>query len=310
MKPHLVATTIAVVLMHLTTHVHAQGTSIRRGVVTQEQIPAGQFFQYIPRKQTRSTNVLVICHGSIEGEGSTALDSARTFINRWLTFSEYTGLVLVAPAFDVENYASGGNAPGGDAWGYRALDGRTTTSDEFVHLIVDRFTELDPKYDGKFYLYGHSGGAQFANHYLVVHPHRLNGVVLSAPSIYAMPDPDTPWPAGMKSRKRVLKWGNVEKVFEISHKVETWVEAVQLPIVVVIGTADNDRISDQPQQGGWSRLDRAQHYVKQMSAFAAAHDVQSGVQLVTVPNVPHSSSRLTESAAKAILAMGQRKPRR
>ena len=128
---------------------------------------------------------------------------------------------MIAPAFDIENYASDENAPGGSAWGYRALDGHTATSDEFVHLIVDRFKKLDAKYDGKFYLYGHSGGAQFANHYLVVHPDRLHGVVLSTPAIYAMPDPDTPWPVGMQARKRTLKWGNVEEVFEISHKVET-----------------------------------------------------------------------------------------
>tara|TARA_R110002073_G_scaffold64719_1_gene161883 strand:+ start:921 stop:1925 length:1005 start_codon:yes stop_codon:yes gene_type:complete len=296
--------TLIFILMALTcSDVAAQ--RVQRGVVTEERIEAGEFLQYVPNKRSRVTNVLVICHGSIS-DGNTALQSAHTFINRWLRFSESTGVVLVAPAFDVENYASGEDAPGGSAWGYRALDGRTTTSDQFVHMIVDRFKTLDRKYDGKFYLYGHSAGAQFANHYLVVHPERLHGVVLSAPAIYAMPDPDTGWPAGMKPRKRTLQWGDKSKEFEIDHKLETWVTAVQLPVAVVIGEADTDRLSDQPQQGGWTRFDRAQHYVKEMEKFATENQVESGVQLFTVPGVGHSSSRLTEICAKAILIMGQR----
>lgn len=287
----------------------AQDTRIQRGAVTQLRIDAGEFFQYVPQKRSRVTNVLVICHGSIAGS-NTAAQSAKTFIDRWLQFSEHTGIVLVAPAFDVENYASGGTAPGGSAWGYRALDGRTTPSDEFVHQIVDRFKEIDSDYDGKFYLYGHSAGGQFANHYLVVHPKRLHGVVLSAPAIYAMPDPDAVWPAGMKARKRTLRLVNVEKVFEISHKVETWVDAVQLPVAVVIGTSDTDELSDQPQQGGWSRLDRAQHYTREMGRFASEQKVKSGVRLIAVPNVGHSSSRLTNTAGQALLSMFQSQTRR
>ncbi|WP_160168387.1 alpha/beta hydrolase [Novipirellula maiorica] len=287
--------------------VDAQRPMVQRGVITQERIEAGAFQQYIPHKRTRKTNVLVICHGSIEdAQDLTALKSSRTFIERWIPFAEATGVALVAPAFDVENFASGGNAPGGDAWGYRALDGRTTSSDQFVNMIVDRFKSFDPNFDGKFYLYGHSAGGQFANHYLVVHPERLHGVVLSAPAIYAMPDPDTPWPAGMKARKRNLQWGSETKVFEISHKLETWVEAVKVPIAVVIGSADTDRLSDQPQQGGWTRLARAQHYASEMTRFAKENDVRPGIELIVVPNVGHSSSRLTNTCAQALLVMGNR----
>ena len=90
-----------------------------------------------------------------------------------------------------------------------------------------------------------------------------------------MPDPDTPWPKGMQSRKRTLTWGNVTKEFEIHHSLETWVSAVQLPITVVVGEADIERLSNQPQQGGWTRLDRAQHYINQMQEFAVTIYVHS-----------------------------------
>lgn len=283
--------------------VQGQNPAIQRGVVTQQQIPAGTFHEYIPLKRLSGMKVLVICHGSTEAGVPEAAQLSRTYIDRWRPFAESNRLVLVAPIFDEHNYASGPKAPGGEAWGYRALDGRETTSDHFVNQIVDRYKAFDEKYDGRFYLYGHSAGAQFANHYLVVHPHRLRGAVLSAPAIYAMPDPESPWPTGMKARKRTLQWGDKTKEFSISHKVETWIAAVQIPVVVVIGTADTERLSDQPQQGGWTRVDRAQHYIKKMTQFAADHNVKCGIRLITVPKIGHSSASLTKASAQALEKM-------
>lgn len=288
----------------LGTTAHGASVRVRRGAVTNERVRAGEYFQYVPRKRSGKTNVLVICHGSIDPP-QTASVVARRFIDRWRRFAEHTGCLLVAPAFDIHNYASDQNAPGGSAWGYRALDGRETPSDEFVHMILDTISQIDAEYDGTFFLYGHSAGGQFANHYLVVHPQRLNGVVLSAPAIYAMPDPDATWPTGMKERRRVLQWGNVEKVFEISHKVETWVQAAQVPLTVVIGTDDIKKLGNQPQQGGWTRVDRARHYVKQMKSFASDHGVSPGVSIVTVPGVGHDSARLTNTAGAEMLSMLQ-----
>ncbi len=283
----------------------AQQNSVVRGTVVQQQLEAGSFFVYVPKNRVRPTNVLVICHGTI-GPRETALTTARIFINRWLKFSEQTGVILVAPAFDVANYASGENAPGGTAWGYRALDGRIFSSDQFVDAIVEKIKIIDTNYDGKFYLYGHSAGAQFANHYLMVHPERLNGVVLSAPAIYAMPDPNAVWPNGLKARTRILQWGNQTKKFEISHQPETIIAAVQLPIAVVVGTRDTEFMSEKPQQGGSNRLVRGQHYVQQMQRFAAANGVASNIGFVAVKGIGHDSAGLTVTARKALMVMGQK----
>ena len=155
--------------------------NVVRGKIIEQRNSAGQFHVYIPTRVVPNVDVLVICHGTIEK--ANAFETSKVFLERWIKLSEQTGIVLIAPAFDVRNYASGKNVPGGAAWGYRALDGRNTTPDKFIHQILDQLKNVAPKYDGKFYLYGHSAGAQFANHYLVVHPTRLNGVILSAPAI-------------------------------------------------------------------------------------------------------------------------------
>lgn len=295
------------VLLSLFAGAAAEGDGLEARV-ERIRIEAGEFLQYVPRRTDGPPRVLVLCHGSV-AESSTAARSASTFIERWIAFSQRTGLVLVAPIFDVNNYASGSNAPGGSAWGYRALDGRKSPPDAFVHAIVDRMRTPHPDYDGRFYLYGHSAGGQFANHYLAIHPQRLRGVVLSAPAIYAMPDANAPWPLGMGARRRTLQWGSTEKIFEITPDIATLVDSVQLPVAVVIGTDDTARLSNQPQQGGWTRFDRARHYVDRMAQFADGHAVRSGVRLVPVPNVGHSSKRLTPVAQRALEAMLSKRSR-
>ena len=232
----------------IATSENVAGQQIVRGKVIQQQNEGGTFQVYLPKKVVSDVEVLVICHGTIEKEN--AVKTSRKFIDRWLKLSELTGVVLVAPAFDKRNYASGKNVPGGAAWGYRSLDGRTTKPDEFVHSILKQLKKLAPSYDEKFYLYGHSAGAQFANHYLMVHPDRLKGVILSAPAIYAMPDFDTVWPNGLKQRERVLDWGDGPHPFKISHEKKKIVKAVQVPIAVVIGAKDTKHMSDKPQRAG------------------------------------------------------------
>ena len=198
--------------------------------------------------------------------------------------------------------------PGGAAWGYRSLDGRTTKPDEFVHSILKQLKKLAPSYDEKFYLYGHSAGAQFANHYLMVHPDRLKGVILSAPAIYAMPDFDTVWPNGLKQRERVLDWGDGPHPFKISHEKKKIVKAVQIPIAVVIGSKDTKHMSDKPQQGGTTRVARARHYVNSMTHFATQNEVTSNVQLVLVPKIGHDSAGLTKAAGKSLIEIFRIQP--
>ena len=170
---------------------------------------------------------------------------------------------------------------------------------------MDKVKILDANYDGKFYLYGHSAGAQFANHYLMVHPHRLQGIVLSAPAIFAMPDPKTVWPNGLKARRRILNWGNQSTQFEISHEPETIAAAVQLPIAVVVGTRDTKFMSDKPQQGGSTRFVRGQHYVKEMRRFAKEQGVAANIGFVPVQGIGHDSAGLTNVSGTALLAMVQ-----
>lgn len=79
---------------------------------------------------------------------------------------------------------------------------------QYVNRLVDRSASpLIPGFDGRFLLHGHSAGGQFAARYLVTHPSRLRGVILSAPSTYPFPDPTVVWPNGMGATKRDAQSG-------------------------------------------------------------------------------------------------------
>ena len=67
-----------------------------------------------------------------------------------------------------------------------------------------------------------------------------------------MPDADVVWPMGMKKRRRKLTWGTQTSLFEIAPDMASWLKVIQVPVTVVIGLQDLEKISDKPRQGGWT----------------------------------------------------------
>lgn len=156
-----------------------------RGQIVRKQISVGTFFQYVPRASPRG--ILVVAHGTTQaGDDVPAL--AEKFLTRWTKFAEAQKLIILAPAFGDDFGSIDGGQPGVPPGGYRGLFGKEIGADEFVERIVEPYGKLVPGASGRFYLYGHSAGGQFANRYCVRHPERVQGAVLSAPGRFAFPD--------------------------------------------------------------------------------------------------------------------------
>ena len=144
---------------------------------TLEIVDHGQYWRYVPRSSTKKSPVLAICHGML-GKDADAKQEALGIASVWVDFANKTGAVLVAPVFTDEDYGAGTGCPHG--WGYRALYGRHVGADEFLHEIVASLKKLNPDFDGKLFLFGHSAGGQFVSHYVVKHPDRVHSAVISA----------------------------------------------------------------------------------------------------------------------------------
>lgn len=264
-----------------------------RGAIVHKTLPDGHYVQYVPRHDPKG--ILVIAHGSTEA-GDDVGKLAEAFLRRWTRFADEHRLIAVAPVFD-SNFGSWEKEPAIPLGGYRGLAGKQIGADEFVHGILGRYrSPIDG--DGRFYLYGHSAGAQFVGRYTVRHPDRVKAAVLSAPGRYAFPDPEAPWPYGQQ--EVMLRGSAHETPRTIRPDPDGWRKAAALPITVVVGTADTEPRPARPGHTGTTRVELAKQWVQAMTRLAPPEG--SRLKLVTVPGVGHNSSRLTPACQDALAA--------
>lgn len=227
----------------------------------------GDFIEYVPEVLAENLRIIVLVHGSIH-ENESAFDTADSYIKKraWHGFADDTGCIIVAPAFDRERFG-----------GYRHLDGSPVRADEFVIRLALTYKQVYGLSDARFYLYGHSAGAQFAHRFLVTHPEKVLGVVMSAPGNYANPEPDIAWGYGMV---------NAPNPNGFLHSARTLA-------TVVVGAEDLDtETMGGRHQFGNSRVARAHYWVDSMRALADRNGVESLLELVVVADLGHTSSSL------------------
>lgn len=202
-----------------------------------KSVAHGQYHQYIPKGALEKFTFLILNHGMFNAQ-ETAVDASYNTLKLWRKFADEHQLILVAPVFDNYNYAA--TVTGAGNGGYRGLYGRKVGADVFLHEIVNDYQAAKKSYDGRFYLYGHSAGAQFANRYLVRHPHRVIASSFSAPAWFALPTNQHKWPLGMAPRQYTSQWPgeSTAQVIDIRPLSSTWLAASQLPVEVVVGELD------------------------------------------------------------------------
>jgi pimeloyl-ACP methyl ester carboxylesterase len=237
---------------------------------------------FIPRNPVR---VLVLAHGFPWPDGSKSdndlIEYARAAVERWSAFAEAHHAVIVAPAFGGQEFPL-----------YREMLGRSINPDQFVNLLVDKAgREHIPRFAGHFSLHGHSAGAQFAARYLVTHPGRLDGVVLSAPSTYPMPDPAIPWPSGMGQAQ-----GR-----ESTPEAAGWLTAAsEVPVTVLVGSRDTEQRPPAPGQRGSTRIERATAWVESMRRHAKASRKVPVIRLVLAEGFDHDEEAMAAPAQEIL----------
>jgi poly(3-hydroxybutyrate) depolymerase len=272
----------------------------QRGQIVTIDAPHGAFHGYVPTTLKSRPDVIVLVHGT-PGKDETAQDVARYYIENWIEFAQARGVIVIAPAFDDANFGSksGDQALGG----YRSLLGRNIAADEFVLGIVERYQSAFGSTDARFYLYGHSAGGQFVARFIVKHPGRVKGAVISAAATYPHPNPDVPWPYGLGEPQATVQWREPEHetALNFAPRPKDYLAAASLPVTVIVGLNDLGWQPDRPGQKGNQRFTIAHHWVRDMNRFAAQHGVESNIQLTLIPNLGHSSIGLLPYSQGALL---------
>ncbi|MEM7156530.1 MAG: hypothetical protein AAF799_27030 [Myxococcota bacterium] len=177
---------------------------VEAGHVVQKFDDYGGWLQYIPAGLDPSTaEVFVVVPGTNRFTSDETDDWGGGLANTHLYMS-YTGFVaaadelgfvLIMPQF--EDWSFGNDFdPSDDAGGFRALLGANINADEWVETIVDRYAEAGVG-DGRFHLFGHSAGGQFALRYFTQHPDRLMEVILETPGQMVHGTSGADWPNGL-----------------------------------------------------------------------------------------------------------------
>jgi poly(3-hydroxybutyrate) depolymerase len=271
-----------------------------RGQIVTITEPHGTFHGYVPTTLQSSPDVVVLIHGT-PGKDETAQDVARYYLQNWIAFAQERGVILIAPAFDDANFGSksGNQALGG----YRSLLGRNIGADEFVLRVVERYQSAFGSTDARFYLYGHSAGGQFVARFIVKHPGRVKGAVISAAATYPHPNLDVPWPYGLGEPQATVQWRDPdgETALDFAPCPEDYLAAARLPVTVVVGLNDLEWQPDRTGQRGNQRVAIARNWVQDMNRFAAQHGVESKIRLELIPNLGHSSIGLLPYSQGALL---------
>lgn len=229
--------------------------------------PGQEYLVYVPSTGGHNAPLLV----SVHGVSRNAEEHARLLS----VYCEMYGVVLVAPIFDVDQHPD-----------YQRLGrvGRGKRADKALHLVVADAAGLTGAKSERFHLFGFSGGAQFAHRYAMAHPHRLVSAVFAAAGWYTMPDGTKKFPRGIRSSN---------KLPGVRFDAE---EFLCLPMTVLVGADDDGRrgVRSNPRldrEQGVNRIERAQTWVGAMKACADAHQLDSMVSYVELPECDHSFRR-------------------
>lgn len=210
--------------------------------------------------------LVVAVHGSSR--------TATEFRDSLAAFAEAHRCVVLAPLFPVGVMGD----ENGD--GFKYLIERTIRYDEvLLHMAAEAGARLGAAWH-RFFLFGFSGGAQFANRFLLVHPGRLWGASIAAPGSVTLLD---------EARGYWVGTADIEAVFGIALDIEA---LRTVPVQVIVGEDDTDtwEIEYVPGQPGYrdgindagrTRIERS----RALQANLRAHGVPAELSLV--PGAAH-----------------------
>jgi hypothetical protein len=255
--------------------------------------PRFSYCLYVP-PESRSTPVrpelVVVVHGS-----------PRTFMDfrdRFQDFGLANNVMILSPLFPV---GAGGD---GNPDGYKYLSEPGLRYDQ---ILLDLVSEISARWSlsfDRFALFGFSGGAQFANRFLLVRPESLWAVSLGAPGSVTLFDPSRDWWVGTR---------NLEERFGVTPTLG----ALQgVPVQLLVGSADLETSEITHREGGrnWmpgandagaSRPERLEALRATLSAarVSVTHEVIPGVSHDPTPVIerakPFLAARLAELRRKA-----------
>jgi len=237
-----------------------------------------------PRQTKSDTRVVIVMHGNQR--------NADDYRDAWKRHSEEENLLVLVPEFSEKIF------PGSNAYnlgGMVIAPGRFSPRENWAFSLIDILfsavkedQELDVK---RFYLYGHSAGAQFVHRYVMFHDSPQLGLAISANAgWYTFPSTQEGFPYGL---------GQLPFPFDAKRVFAT-------KLKILLGSSDNDpnhkylRKTEEALRQGVNRLERGKNFYETAKRVATKQGVGLSWSMSVVPNVGHSNSGMSKAALKVI----------
>ncbi len=225
------------------------------------------YYLFLPAEMRAGAPLLVSVHGISR--------NAREHVHAFAAEAEARGVAILAPLFDKTNFR-----------GFQRLwpsprEGGLSSERALCAMLDDARAQAGVA-DERIHLFGHSGGAQFAHRFAMVHPERVVRYAVSAAGWYTMPDLARAYPYGMKPGRRVP----ADARFDID-------AFLRIPACAYVGERDTIRdraLNTAPaidSHQGTSRLERAESWIAAMTTAARWRGLETPFALHVLPDSGH-----------------------
>jgi len=243
-------------------------TRIEPGIIHRRSLDSTlqtDYFIYLPKSGMRENRVFVTIHGISR--------NAEEHVKGFAAQAEQFGSAIIAPLFPKEEF------PRYQRLGATVHEGRSDLAFDRILQEALPLIGADPV---PLRMFGFSGGGQFTHRYALFYPKRVAAMVLGAPGWYTFPDPDRPYPYGLRTSSEWPRLRFTPRRF------------LAIPTLVLVG--ENDDIRDEDLNTmrridavqGLNRIERAERWVQAMNALARSFQVPTGFRFESVPNATHA----------------------
>ena len=239
-------------------------------------------FYFSPKANAPDMPVVMMLHGANRDAGA--------YMNDLINAATVFGCKIIAPEFDQEDYRGAEKYNLGNVYekNKKTFLSADKWSFSLIEPLFDHVVAQTKSTSKGYYLYGHSGGAQFVHRFLMfVRQPRVIKTAFSNAGWYTLPNTDTEFPYGIKNApidQQQLASFFATKAF------------------VILGMDDlstdekSYNVTDDADAQGKTRFDRGKNYFKIAKAKAEEMKLPFNWTEIYVPNVGHDNGNIGKFA--------------
>lgn len=245
-------------------------------------------FYYRPANWTPDSRIVIVQHG--------VQRNAQEYRDGWEKYADEYNLLVVCPEFSNEKYPGAHFYNLGNMTDSDTGVGMLQSKDKWIFPVIDHvFNEVRIRSGSTrdtFVLFGHGAGAQLVHRYaLFAGKTQASRIIFANAGWYTMLGTEAAFPYGLEN---------------MPLSKEDLAKAFAKPIVIMLGESDTRqnhkvlRHTPEADSQGLTRFERGNRFFNEAKARAVELGVPFNWQLITVPGVGHSDSKMAATAAKLI----------